>query len=126
VNRPIKMLSATIVLLMGFGATGVTHAAPNEEKPRATLNSCWGQVTNEFAALGAGTIGEHSRASSPFTPDPGDGGRKGVANQSRFLEEIGVTEVGEPGQGGNGDHALANASGVPGLAEMECDGPPVP
>jgi hypothetical protein len=90
------------------------------------LNSCWGQVTKEFAALGPGTIGEHSSANSDFTPDPGEGGRKGVANQSRFLEDIGVIENGEPSQGGNGAHALANASGVPQLADIECDGPPVP
>jgi hypothetical protein len=126
VNHPIQMLLASVVLGAGLGSAGVLHAAPNKEKPRATMNSCWGQVTKAFAALGPGTIGEHSRASSPFTADPGDGGRRGVANQSRHLEEIGATDVGEPGQGGNGDHALANASGVPGLAEIECDGPPVP
>ena len=124
-NCPIKMLSAALVLGVGLSAAGVVQAQ-NADKPRATMNSCWGQVTKAFAALGPGTIGEHSSASSEFTPDPGEGGRKGVANQSRFLEERGFTEVGEPGQGGNGDHALANASGVPELADMECDGPPVP
>lgn len=119
--RPITMLAATLALGTSVVATGVAHAGP-----AATLNSCWGQVTKEFAALGPGTIGEHSSALSPFTPDPGEGGRKGVANQSRFLEEIGVVENGEPSEGGNGAHALANASGVPQLADMECDGPPVP
>jgi hypothetical protein len=125
VKPKIKMILAATGLVVGLGAIGTAHAAANEEKPRATNNACWGAVTKEFAALDQGIIGEHSSSHSPFTPDPGDP-RKGVANQSRFLEDIGVAEEGEPGQGGNGDHAMANASGVPGLADMECDGPPVP
>lgn len=122
-NRPIKMLSGTLVLGAGLGLTGVAYAAP-----AATMNSCWGQITQEFTELGTGIIGQHSSANSSFTPTPGEDepplGRKGVANQSRFLEEIEVIENGEPSEGGNGEHAIAN--GEPLGIGQDCDGPPVP
>jgi hypothetical protein len=130
-----KGMFVAVLLGVGIGGIGIAHAAPPTEKPAATKNSCWGQVTKAFAALGPGIIGTHTRASSSFTATPtplgGTGDppfdRKGVANQSRFLEDIGVTDAGEPGQGGNGEHALANAAGVPGLEDtLNCDGPPTP
>ena len=141
ITGSFRMLSGAAVVALGLvtvvSAAEIAHAEPPTEKPAATKNSCWGQVTKEFAALAPGTIGTHSSASSPFTPTPPaldpeseDSpplGRRGVANQSRFLEEIGAVDNGEPGEGGNGEHALANAAGVPGLEEtLSCDGPPTP
>lgn len=138
-----KMIFAAVVLCVGIGGMGVVHAAPPTEKPAATKNSCWGQVASAFARLAPGTFGEHSRASSPFTfggdahATPQDDmaagedppfGRKGVANQSRFLEDIGAISAGEPSQGGNGNHAIANTNNTPlaGTEVANCDGPPTP
>ena len=88
-NRPIKMLSATLVLGAGLSATGAASAADD-----ATLNHCWGQVTKQFAPLG-----EHASAHSPFTPHPGEGGRQGVGNVSK-------EDHGDLSAGGQGTHAI--------------------
>jgi hypothetical protein len=97
VNRPIKMLSATLVLGAGLSAAGTAYAAPE-----AKLNHCWGQVTKEFQAFGEPGLGEHANAASPFTPDPGEGGRRGVGNVSK-------EEHGDLSDGGQGMHAIAVA-----------------
>ena len=105
-NRPIKMLSATLVLGAGLGAAGAAYAAPE-----AKLNRCWGQITKQFAPLG-----DHASAHSPFTPDPGEGGRRGVGNVSK--EDHGALS-----EGGQGEHAIAVGEPL----GLECeDAPAVP
>jgi hypothetical protein len=94
---PTKMLFATVALGAGLSATGVVYAADD-----ATLNHCWGQVTKEFQAFGEPGLGEHASAASPFTPDPGEGGRRGVGNVSK--EDHAPLSA-----GGQGVHAIAVA-----------------
>ncbi len=101
-NRPIKRLSATLVLGAGLGAAGAAYAAPE-----AKLNRCWGQVTKEFQAFGEPGMGDHASAHSPFTPDPGEGGRRGVGNVSK--EDHGDPLVNGLGDGAQGKHAIAVA-----------------
>jgi hypothetical protein len=93
VNGPIKMLSATLVLGAGLSAAGAAYAADD-----ATLNHCWGQITNEFQAVGEPGLGEH--ASDPPGIDPGEG-REGVGNVSKGFGEL--------GDGAQGEHAIAVA-----------------
>lgn len=108
-NRPIQMSCAAVVLVV-LGAAGVAHAAPE-----AKLNRCWGQVTKEFAPLG-----EHASALSPFTPDPGEGGRRGVGNVSK--EDHGALS-----EGGQGMHAIAVApSSIQASLPEECQGTDMP
>jgi hypothetical protein len=94
---PTKMLFATVALSAGLSGTGVVYAADN-----ATLNHCWGQITKEFQAFGEPGLGEHASSHSPFTPDPGEGGRRGVGNVSK--EDHGALS-----DGGQGLHAIAVA-----------------
>lgn len=96
-NRPIKMVSATLVLGAGLGAAGAAYAAPE-----AKLNHCWGQITKQFQAVGEPGLGDHASSHSPFTPDPGEGGRRGVGNVSK--EDHGALS-----EGGQGTHAIAVA-----------------
>jgi hypothetical protein len=115
VNRPIKMVSATLVLGAGLSATGAAYAADD-----ATFNQCWGQTTKEFAALGGPThpgLGEHASDPPGFTP--GEGGRLGVGNVSKTDPRFG----GELSEGAQGDHAVF----VGAQMELpECEGPDVP
>jgi hypothetical protein len=113
-NRPIKMLSATLVLGAGLSAPGAAYAADD-----ATFNQCWGETTKEFAQdpLSQPGIGEHSKDPPGF--NPGDGGRLGVGNVSKTDPRFG----GELSEGAQGDHAIF----VGAQMELpECDGPPVP
>jgi hypothetical protein len=111
VNRPIKMLSTTLVLGAGLSAAGAAYAADD-----ATSNQCWGQTTEEFAQVEDGQpgIGEHSQDPPGF--EPGEGGREGVGNVSK-------DDHGDLSEGGQGTHAVVVGAqmGLP-----ECDGPPVP
>jgi hypothetical protein len=113
VNGSAKTLFAVVVLGVCLGARGVAYASPD-----ATFNSCWGQSVKAFAALTPGIIGQHSRASSGVTPDPGDGGRQGVGNVSKNTQTPPATNNGD---GEQGVHANNNLAGV-GLPA--CDGPP--
>jgi len=106
VNRPIKMLIATVMLGAGLGAMGVAYAAPEAKK-----NKCWGQVTKQFAATG--TIGEHS--SDPPGFEPGEGGREGVGNVSK-------DEHDPLSEGGQGEHAIVVGTQM----GFTCDDPTVP
>ena len=96
-NRPIKAFSGTLVIAAALGVAGVAYAADD-----ATLNHCWGQVTKEFQAFGEPGLGEHASAASPFTPDPGEGGRRGVGNVSK-------EDHAPLSEGGQGVHAIAVA-----------------
>jgi hypothetical protein len=113
VNRPLLMLSATLVLGAGLSATGASYAADD-----ATLNRCWGQITKEFQALGEPGLGEH--ASSPPGFEPGEGGRRGVGNVSK--EDHGALS-----EGGQGLHAIAVApSSIQSSLPEECQGTDMP
>jgi hypothetical protein len=68
-----------------------------EASPEAKINQCWGDISNQMGTLGL--MGVHSAASSPFNATPEDP-RVGVANQGRKIN------AGEPGEGGNGIHAI--------------------
>jgi hypothetical protein len=104
VDRPFKMLLATLVLGVGIGAAGGAYAAPEAQK-----NKCWGQVTKQFAATG--TMGQHS--SSPPGFEPGEG-REGVGNVSKEHDPL--------SQGGQGEHAIV----VGAMMGFTCDDPTVP
>jgi len=125
-RRGLKMLSTGLVITFALGTTGVVYAA------EASTNQCWGDIASQLAQRGQ--MGQHSSSHSVFTPNPGEGGREGVGNQSRLLAEQGRIETGEPGQGGNGLHAIANGAlvgfidpvtGGPGSGDpILCDGTP--
>lgn len=110
-HHRLKLLSASLLLLCGLGYDDTGYAA----EPDATLNQCWGDIASQFAQRGL--VGEHSRAGSDFTSQP----RDGVANQGI---EIGA---GEPGDGGNGQHAILVGDIVDDFIGGEpilCDGTP--
>jgi hypothetical protein len=67
----------------------------------ATLNRCWGDIVSQIGRLGA--MGEHSSSHGLFTPDPGDGGRRGVGNVTQ--EDFGALK-----DGGQGTHAITNGA----------------
>lgn len=118
-KSPIKMLFATVALGAGLSATGVVDAADD-----ATLNQCWGETTKQFAQFPDSQpgIGEHS-SNPPQTPDPGDGGRRGVGNVSK--EDFDDTDRGDIdlSDGAQGVHAIEVGTQM-GLEA--CDGPDVP
>ena len=119
-NRPITMLSATLVLGAGLSAPGAAYAADD-----ATLNHCWGQITKEFQAFGEPGMGDHASAHSNFTPDPGEGGRRGVGNVSK--EDHGDPEVNGLGDGAQGAHAIDVApSSIQDSLPEECQETEVP
>lgn len=83
----------------------------------ATLNHCWGQLASHLGKNGI--MGLHSSAHGAFTPNPGDGGRKGVGNVSK-------EEHGDLSAGGQGIHAISvgsllGASFTAGLPEGSID-----
>ena len=120
-RRGLKMLSTGFVLTFALSTTGAVHAAPE-----ANTNQCWGDIASQLAQRGQ--MGQHSSSHSVFTPDPGDGGRRGVANQGIAVG------AGVPGEGGNGQHAilvgglvgtLDPVTGEPGEPDpILCDGTP--
>lgn len=88
--------------------TSVTGTAKADDG--ATINHCWGQLA---AHLGTnGIMGTHSNAHSPFTPDPGDGGRTGVGNVSKnFHDNSGNDGTGQAlANGAQGHHAINNGA----------------
>lgn len=95
----LRLFSTSILIALGVGVAGVAHASK-----QATNNQCWGDLAHQMGQHGA--MGIHSAASSPFNATP-ENPRRGVANQGRFLEQIGVIDEGDPGQGGQGNHAIA-------------------
>jgi hypothetical protein len=96
-TRSVKTLLAAATVAGALCAPGLVQAADG-----ATLNKCWGKVTKEFQAVGEPGMGDHASAHSPFTPDPGEGGRRGVGNVSK--EDHGALS-----DGGQGMHAIAVA-----------------
>jgi hypothetical protein len=97
----LKLFPGSLVLAIGLVATGMAQA---QTQPSATTNQCWGDVASQLGQRGI--TGQHSSSHSVFTPDPGEGGRKGVANQNQVLADNGDISTGDPGEGGNGLHAI--------------------
>jgi hypothetical protein len=119
-SRPFNMLLAAVMLGTGVTSAGAVHAADD-----ATLNRCWGQVTKEFQAVGEPGMGDHASAHSPFTPDPGEGGRRGVGNVSK--EDHGDPLVNGLGDGAQGKHAIAVApASIQESLPAECQGTEMP
>jgi hypothetical protein len=83
----------------------------------ATLNRCWGQITQQFAALEDGQPGIGDHASDPPGFEPGEGGREGVGNVSK-------QDFGPLSEGGQGEHAIAVGDDT--TLNLECEGAPVP
>lgn len=65
--------------------------------PEAKINRCWGELAAHMGQNGV--MGKHSSAHGFFTPDPGEGGRRGVGNVSK-------EEHGPLSEGGQGLHAI--------------------
>ena len=117
----LRLFSTSILVAVGVGVAGVAHASK-----QATNNQCWGDLAHQMGQLGL--MGVHSAASSPFNATP-EGPRLGVANQGRTL---GGDEF-EPGNGGQGNHAitvgaiasiLKDRDGQPIGVPLLCDGTP--
>jgi hypothetical protein len=120
-SRTIKLLSAGLVIGLGLGATGLAHAQDNP----ATQNRCWGFVASEFARAEPGAMGKHSSSHGFFTPDPGEGGRRGVGNVSK--EDHTTPELVGTGQalaeGAQGQHAddVGNLLGADFIPDSEIE-----
>lgn len=87
-----KPLASGVVIAIAMGTSSVAEA----DSP-ANNNVCWGKGASHLAK--SGIMGEHTSAHGTFTPDPGDGGRRGVGNVSK-------EEHGDLSQGGQGRHAV--------------------
>ncbi len=111
---------------------GLASAAWAKQDPEVTgrLNECWGQIINQTAKLETpegtkgGAMGQHVRATRAADMNggfansnngfgitfnelnaEGNHGRAGVGNATR-----GAPHFAEPGDGGNGQHAINNGS----------------
>jgi hypothetical protein len=125
-TAPWRMLSGVSAVAFCLGIAG-TAWAQQDPNTGGQLNKCWGQIASQTAKLdtpegtSGGGMGQHSRStqaanlSGGFTADGngfgitfnvkedgGNAGREGVGNVS-------ATDHDEPGDGGNGVHAIANA-----------------
>jgi hypothetical protein len=98
--KKVYLLTMAMLVMTPWSTTVAISA------PSAKINQCWGDISSQMGQLGA--MGVHSAASGAFnsTPAagpnaPADAGpRLGVANQGRSIG------AGEPGDGGNGIHAI--------------------
>jgi hypothetical protein len=130
-----RMLSGAAAVALGLSVAASSMA---QETPRATndpavggqLNQCWGQVASQTAQMGGddnipgGGLGSHSRSTTAannvggFASDnndfditlnevnaEGNHGRDGVGNVS-----AGPIHNTNPGDGGNGQHAINNGN----------------
>lgn len=84
-------------LLIGTAAALSLAAAAALAAPEAKLNRCWGELAAHMGQHGI--MGKHSSAHGFFTPDPGEGGRRGVGNVSK-------EDHGPLSEGGQGLHAI--------------------
>lgn len=134
-THPWRMLSGAAALALGLGLATTAWAAQVERVEQdpavhGNLNKCWGQVASQTAKLdtpdgtNGGALGQHSRSTQAANINGGfaatgngfniqfnvDGGRDGVGNASADVDGFHHTN---PGDGGNGQHAMNNA----GLAE---------
>lgn len=127
--RPIRMLSGACAMALGLGFSTAAWAQ-QDPNTGGQLNKCWGQVASQTAKLdtpdgtSGGGMGQHSRSTQAANTnggfasdsngfgitfnvkeDGGDAGRAGVGNATR-----GSPHFAEPGDGGNGQHAINNGS----------------
>jgi hypothetical protein len=114
-----KLFSASLALAAGIAMTAAAQAAPQD-------NQCWGQIASGLAKydspnvtddMKGGGMGMHSRSTEAANKNGGfasdknafgikfnvDGGRQGVGNVSK-----GAPHNTDPGDGGNGQHAVNN------------------
>ena len=129
-----RMLSgaAAVALGLSVATTGMAQETPKDTNDPAVggqLNQCWGKVASQLAQQGrdgdipGGGLGSHSRSTmaannvggfasdinafgitlSQLDPETGNHGRDGVGNVS-----AGPPHNTNPGDGGNGQHAINN------------------
>jgi hypothetical protein len=128
-TAPWRMLSGVSAAAFCLGIAG-TAWAQQDPNTGGQLNQCWGQVASQTAKLdtpegtSGGGMGQHSRSTQAANTnggfasdsngfgitfnvkeDGGDAGRAGVGNATR-----GSPHFAEPGDGGNGQHAINNGS----------------
>jgi hypothetical protein len=119
--------AAAAALSLGIASTAWAQQDP---AVGGQLNECWGQVASQTAKLetpdgtSGGGMGQHSRSTKAadknggfansengfgitfnVKEDGGNAGRSGVGNATR-----GSPHFAEPGDGGNGQHAINNSS----------------
>jgi hypothetical protein len=124
-SRTIRLSAIGAIAGVLAGATGVMAQAVNDPSVGGQLNQCWGQVASQLAKVGTpdgtsgGGMGQHSRSTQAADTNGGfansdnafgitfnvDGGRTGVGNVSK-----GAPHNANPGDGGNGQHAINNSS----------------
>jgi hypothetical protein len=143
-----RMWSGAVAVALSFSVAGTAMA---QETPRATndpavggqLNQCWGKVASQLAQMGrdddipGGGLGSHSRSTtaannvggfasdnndfgitlSQLDPETGNHGRDGVGNVS-----AGPIHNTNPGDGGNGQHAINNGNLAAGLDPVDGQG----
>jgi hypothetical protein len=124
-----RMLSGAAAVALGVSLTGAA-SAQQDPSVGGQLNQCWGQVASQTAKLETpdgtkgGGMGQHARSTQAadqnggfansdngfgitfnVKEDGGNAGRAGVGNATR-----GSPHFAEPGDGGNGQHAINNSS----------------
>lgn len=104
-----KALTLGAVIAVAMGASSAAQA----DSP-ANNNVCWGQGIKAFAQQGDTGLGGHASAQSNVTPDPGDGGRRGVGNVSK-------EDFAPLSEGGQGIHAVTVGQFLP--EPFECTSP---
>jgi hypothetical protein len=130
-TAPWRMLCGVSAVAFCLGIAG-TAWAQQDPNTGGQLNQCWGQIASQTAKLdtpegtSGGGMGQHSRSTQAANNNGGfaanneefgpngfgiefntDGGRLGVGNATR-----GAPHFAEPGDGGNGQHAINNGSDV--------------
>lgn len=121
--------AAAVAMVLGFASASWAQAT-NTPETGGQLNQCWGQVASGTAQLdtpegtSGGGMGQHSRSTQAANlnggfaadgngfnitfnelNDEGNHGREGVGNVS-----AGENHNAHPGDGGNGVHAINNAT----------------
>jgi hypothetical protein len=130
VRSPIKILSGAAAATLSLGLAS-TAWAQQDPAVGGQLNQCWGQVISQTAKLETpegtkgGAMGQHARSTQAADRNGGfansnngfgitfnvkeegetSAGRSGVGNATR-----GSPHFAEPGDGGNGQHAINNSS----------------
>lgn len=87
----LKRLFISAAAALSFTATAAFAG------PGAKINRCWGELAAHMGQNGI--MGKHSSSHGFFTPDPGEGGRRGVGNVSK-------EDHGPLSEGGQGQHAI--------------------
>jgi hypothetical protein len=134
--------AAAVAVVLGFASTAWAQAT-NTSETGGQLNRCWGKVASQLAQQGrdddipGGGLGSHSRSTTAannvggFASDnndfditlnevnaEGNHGRDGVGNVS-----AGPIHNTNPGDGGNGQHAINNGRLAAALDPVDGQGP---